>query len=203
MDLPATPMFAWLLLAGIPLLVAACTAFTKVSVVLAAVRIGLGAESLLPYVVVVTLSVLATSIIMAPTAIEVAAAVEEAGGLKSVSDAGPGVWWTLAEPLQRFMADHADVDEIAFFSGLYGVGDSHPLALIPGFLITELGEALYMAVLILLPFVVIDLIVAQLLTLLSMQQQSVAAISLPAKILLFLAAGGWDLILGGLIGGYR
>jgi type III secretory pathway component EscR len=196
-------LVGWVALAALPLLLAACTAFTKISVVLGALRLGMGAEALLPYGVILALSLVLTSVVMAPTALALVDGVQAAGGVENLLGAPLSEWLAVLEPLRRFLAMHADPEELAFFAELQGVSNLHPLALVPSFLVTELGEALHMAVLILLPFVVVDLLVAQSLTLLGVSQQPPAVVALPAKLLLFLAVGGWDVVLGGLVEGYR
>jgi flagellar biosynthesis protein FliP len=198
----SSQMAGWAVVAALPLLLAVCTAFTKVSVVLASLRVGLGAEALLPYGVMIALSLVITAVIMGPTAAEVLGSAVEGGGVDGLLAGDLGDWWAALAPLHLFMKQHADAGELAFFAELQGLSEDHPLVLVPGFLVSELAEAMHMAVLILVPFVILDLLIAQILTLLNMQQQSPAVVSLPAKILLFLAAGGWDVILGGLVEGY-
>ena len=105
-------------------------------------------------------------------------------------------------PLQDFMRTHALPDELAFFASLTGSGAADPRVLIPAFMISELAEALTLCVLLLVPFVLVDLVVAQVLVLLELGNVQARLITLPAKILLFLAAGGWDLLIGSIVGGY-
>jgi len=75
--------------------------------------------------------------------------------------------------------------------------------LVPAFLVTELAEGFAIAVLIIVPFLVIDLVVAQVVTLLGLIQQPIPLLTLPLKLLLFLAVDGWDTVIGGLVEGYR
>ena len=188
---------AWLLLAALPLLLAACTAFTKVSVVLAALRHGLGAERILPMASMLALGLVITAVIMSPV-LELLWQ-----GLELEREAGGEVdWLTRLEPLWSFMAEHAETEEVERFVGLTGQASTSPLALVPAFLISELGRGLELAVMILLPFVAVDLIAAQVLVLLGLPQTPSATVALPAKILLFLAADGWQLVVVGLIEGY-
>lgn len=201
--MPEVPPSLWgfAILASIPLLAAACTAFTKVSVVLAALRVGLSAEAILPWTAIVSLAVLVTLVIMGPTAFAVWDQVQVAGGLDAVVQGGPDVWIGALEPLRSFLERNADPEEIAFFGDLYGDAES-PLALVLGFVVTELGEALLIAVVVILPFVLVDLVVAQVLTLVGTPSNSSGLYTIPLKILVFLAAGGWDVIIGGLVEGY-
>ena len=176
---------AWVWLAALPLLLATCTAFTKVSVVLAALRIGLGAEALLPWSAVLALALVVSAVIMAPLAAETAEGVIAA-----------------ARPLLEFLARHAAPAEVDFFAGLQGLAGDHPLVVVPAFLVSELGEALHLAVLILLPFALLDLVVAQIFALVGLPGQPLALVTLPLKVRLFLAVGGWAVVIGGLVEGY-
>jgi type III secretory pathway component EscR len=198
-----TPLWAvWALFALAPLLLAACTAFTKVSVVLAALRVGLGAETLLPWSAMLALAVVVTAVVMGPTALMAWDLAQTAGGLEALARGELATWLEVLAPLRNFLAEHAAPEELVFFAELTGRAATDPFVLVPGFLVTELTEALHMAVLLLVPFVVVDLVVAQALTLLGMGNQQAAPIALPAKILLFIAAGGWDVVVGGLVEGY-
>jgi flagellar biosynthesis protein FliP len=201
LDLPPG-LLAWVVLTAGPLLAITCTAFTKASVVLSALRVGLGAEQLLPWSAVFALSLAITAVIMGPVAAASLAALERAGGLTGLQE-GPGsqVLGVLA-PLQEFLARHAEVAELDFFADLQGLPAEHPLTLVPAFLVTELGEALQISLLILVPFVLVDLVLAQVLVLMGLGGQSQPLVGLPLKIALFLAVGGWDVLVRGLVEGY-
>ena len=188
---PLAGLPAWAWLAALPLVLAMCTAFTKVSVVLSALRVGLGAEALLPWSAVLALSLVVTAVVMGPVALGVVAGLDGGGDL--VSAAGP---------LLDFLRDHASAAEVDFFAGMQGLSGDHPLVVLPAFLVSELGEALQMAVLIRLPFALLDLVVAQIFTLVGLPGQPLPLVTLPLKVLLFLGVGGWDVVIGGLVEGY-
>ncbi len=189
-------------LAALPLVLAIATAFTKSSVVLGALRIGLGAETLLPWSAMLALALVVTGIVMAPVLLQTLAIVDAAGGLEALNTTDPSTWRAVVGPLEGFLRRHTAPDELSFFAQLQGVPIDDPRALVPGFLVTELAEALHMAVLILLPLVLVDLVVAQALTLLGLAAAPGPLVTLPLKLLLFLAAGGWDVVIGGLVEGY-
>jgi flagellar biosynthesis protein FliP len=192
----------WVALTAAPLLAITCTSFTKISIVLSALRVGLS-EVLLPWSAVFALSLALTAVVMGPAAAASLAALDAVGGVDGVTR-GPGsqVFEVLA-PLQGFLQRHADGGELGFFAELQGVPAEHPLALVPAFLITELGEALHISLLILLPFVLVDLVVAQVLVLMGLAgTQSQALVSVPLKVSLFIAVGGWGVVVRGLLEGY-
>ncbi len=184
---------AWLAVSLVPLAAVCCTAFAKASVVFSAVRVGLGAEGLLPWSAVFALAVVVSAVVMGPV-LQESAALWSAGGSVDVA----GSWGVLEE----FLSRHAEASEVAYFSGLNEVPPAHPLAVVPAFLVTELGEALEMAVVIVVPFVLVDLCVAQLVALAGLSGQVATSAGLPVKLMLFLAAGGWDVVVRGLAEGY-
>jgi flagellar biosynthesis protein FliP len=201
-ELPAS-VSVWLILGSLPLLLAACTAFTKISVVLAALRMGLGAERLLPYGSMLALALVVTGLVMAPVAEACLLALEAAGGLEAVAAAPLELGTEVLGPLWQFLAAQADPKQIDLFAELSGRAADQPAVLVPAFLLSELARGLQLAVMILLPFVVVDLICAQVLVLLGLNQTPTAVVALPAKILLFLAADGWTTVVVGLVEGYR
>ena len=75
--------------------------------------------------------------------------------------------------------------------------------LVPAFVVTELTEAFAIGFLIYLPFLVIDLVVANVLLALGMQMLNPTQVSLPFKLLLFVAIDGWGLLAQALVSGYR
>jgi type III secretion protein R len=83
------------------------------------------------------------------------------------------------------------------------VGPDDLTVLLPAFVVTELGEAFALGFLIYLPFLVIDLVVSNLLLALGMQMMSPTQVSLPFKLLLFVAIDGWGLLARSLVEGYR
>ncbi|MEM6996827.1 MAG: hypothetical protein AAF721_40365 [Myxococcota bacterium] len=199
----ASPNVAlWVAVLALPLVLALATAFTKVSVVLGALRMGFSAEALLPLPVIFALSILVTAIVMAPTATAMVDLGVAAGGLEALGT-DISAWRPIAAPLADFVAQHADAGELSFFGELMQRPTDDPLVLVSGFVVTELAEAFAIAVVLLVPLVVVDLLVAQGLVLMGLVQQPTPLVTVPIKILLFLAVGGWDRVLGGLVEGYR
>jgi type III secretion protein R len=192
-----------LLLAALPLVLAACTAFTKISVVLAALRHGLSAERLLPFGSMLALALVITALVMAPVAEACLTALELAGGVEALTAAPLELGRELLAPLWEFQRTHAEQDQLELFAELSGRAIDEPVVLVPAFLVSELGRALELAVMILIPFVVVDLMCAQVLVLLGLSTTPTTVIALPAKILLFLAADGWGTVIVGLVEGYR
>lgn len=203
LGLPAS-LTTWLLLASIPLALAACTAYTKIAVVLAALRSGLSAQNLLPLSSMLALALVLTTIVMLPTAQACLTRLDMAGGVAAL-DAAPLATAALAlDPLWTFMAEQVEPADLELFADLsrLELDPSHPALLAPAFLVSQLHAGLALAVMIFVPFMVVELICAQALVLLGLSNVSTATISLPAKLLLFLAADGWTVIISGLVEGY-
>lgn len=192
----------WVLLLGGIAVLLLCTAFTKAWVVLGALRVGLGARAVLPWPIMLALALVVTGVVMAPVAEQGRIASEALGGGSALAAGDPVAWSKALEPLQAFVERHASVAEREFFAELAAVSADDPRAVVPAFLVTELHEALQMAVLILLPLVLVDLVVAQVLSLLSLPNMPTKLLTLPLKLLLFVAVGGWDVVIGGIVKGY-
>jgi type III secretion protein R len=110
-------------------------------------------------------------------------------------------------PLRGFLARHASARDRETFVGLAtrmgrAVQGDEVWVLAPAFVTTELREAFAIAVLIFVPFLVIDLIVGLGLAALGLASTSPQAIALPLKLLLFVAVDGWRLLIDGLLRGY-
>jgi len=117
------------------------------------------------------------------------------------------------EPVRKFLLKHVHEKERSLFYNLSlklrttqedraDVKDDDFLNLIPAFVVSELTEAFQIGFIIFLPFVVIDLVIANILLSLGMFQISPITISLPFKLLLFVLVDGWHIIAKGLILGY-
>jgi flagellar biosynthesis protein FliP len=110
-------------------------------------------------------------------------------------------------PLRRFLARHAAARDRETFVGLASrmgrsVQGDELWVLAPAFVTTELREAFAIAVLVFVPFLVIDLVVGLGLAALGLSATSPQAIALPLKLLLFVSVDGWRLLIDGLLRGY-
>lgn len=211
------------LLAIVPLVVLMLTSFVKISVVLSLVRNAIGAPDAPSGLVVMGLSLILTFFVMAPVAVEM---VQAAAAPAAVAPAPPSQLETAVRalvpaeaqgdveaaaralvPLEKFLGRHASPKDKATFVELAGKmgrtakGDEL-WVLAPAFLTTELREAFAIAVLIFLPFLVIDLLVALGLASLGLASTSPQTVALPLKLLLFVAVDGWRLLIDALLRGY-
>jgi flagellar biosynthetic protein FliP len=107
-------------------------------------------------------------------------------------------------PFHKFMLGHVRENDLAVFIELSGTrpasAASTPLrTLVPAFLISELRRAFEIGFLLLLPFVIIDLVVAAVLMALGLMMLPPATVSLPAKLVFFVLVDGWTLVASSLV----
>lgn len=201
------------LMSLVPFAVMMLTSFSKIVVVLGIVRSAIGTQQAPPTMVLTGLAAVLSATIMTPTfehmwtngrvAYEGSASTEEV-----LSHAAQ-----IVAPLREFLTKHGSADERAHFLDMARelrpadeavlVSDEDYTVIIPAFVITELKEAFIIGFLVFLPFLVLDMLVANVLLALGMQSLSPTQVSLPFKILLFVAVDGWALLSRGLVLGYR
>jgi type III secretion protein R len=192
------------------------TAFVKIATVLQIVRSAIGAQGVPSGSVIMALAAALTLVAMAPVGDKIAARAAPLLSAKedTVALVRAGVD-AVREPLREFLKANASEAERDRFlevarrarrdePGLEGhVGADDLTVVIPAFIVTELGEAFAVGFLIYLPFLVIDLVISNLLLALGMQMMSPTQVSLPFKLLLFVAIDGWGLLARALVTGYR
>lgn len=191
------------ILSVLPAIVLTMTSFTRMVIVLSFVRQGLGSPQTPPSQVLVGLAMFMTAFTMAPVANSIAADayVPYAAGKITEEQA----FEAASKPLRAFMLRQTREPDLALFyeasrMPLPATEEEVPLRIaIPSFVVSELSTASQMGVLILLPFLVIDLAVGSVLMSMGMMMVSPATISLPLKLLLFIAVDGWNLIIGSLV----
>jgi type III secretion protein R len=195
----------------LPFVFMALTSFVKIATVLQIVRGAIGADGVPSSAVVLALSAALTLIAMAPVGSRIAERLEP---LLATPSADPSALIADAieavrEPLRGFLSINASAKEKQRFARLAKqrqgpaaeVRDTDLMVVVPAFLVTELLEAFTLGFAIYLPFLVIDLVVANVLVGLGMQMMNPNQISLPFKLLLFVAADGWGLLAEALVTG--
>jgi len=211
------------LAAAIPLVVLMLTSFVKVSVVLALLRNAIGAPDAPSGLVVMGVSLVLTVFVMMPVAIDMARAAngtaptpagEPSEIAKAVRDLVPPPYHPQLdaaerafEPLRAWLGKHASARDRDSFTGIAQragrtVKGDELWVLAPAFLASELREAFAIAVLLFVPFLVLDLVVGLGLAALGLQSTSPQVVALPLKLLLFVSVDGWRLLLESLLRGY-
>jgi len=202
----------------VPFIFMGVTAFVKISTVLQIVRSAIGAQQVPSNTVIMALATSLTLIAMAPVGSRI---IDRAAPLVSQNDKKPQDTTVLIEkgidavrePMRDFLKANASAKERARFFTVakearpeperVKVGADDLSVLVPAFVVTELTEAFAIGFLIYLPFLVIDLVVANVLLALGMQMLQPTQVSLPFKLLLFVAIDGWGLLAQALVAGYR
>lgn len=218
-DLLARPLALVVALALVSLLPFAfmtLTAFVKISTVLQIVRGAIGAQGVPSSTVVMALSAALTVLAMAPVGGKIAgraAPLFEGERPKDTSTLVAGIASAVKDPLRGFLEANASARERDRFFEIAKkarpeaeraeVGRHDFTVLVPAFVVSELYEAFALGFALYLPFLVIDLVVANVLLALGMQMLSPTQVSLPFKLLLFVAIDGWGLLAQSLVTGYR
>jgi len=221
------PIIGFFLLAAVsmmPFIVLAFTSFIKLSVVFGILRSALGTGNIPSTSVIALLSFILSIHVMAPNFsgldLDEIAASSSQPVSKDVLEETKKIsllMKSVSQPLSQFLKSHSRVKEREFFLAYSGVevkadcseggkdcayeGETL-FSLIPAFVLSELREAFAIGFVVFLPFLIIDLVVANLLVGMGMMMVSPAAISLPFKILLFVSCDGWFLLSRSLILGY-
>ena len=193
------------LLALAPSILIMLTSFTRIIVVMHFTRSALGTQTAPPNQVLIGLSLFLTIFIMAPVFSQInetAIKPYEAGELTQEEALELG-----GLPLREFMYGQTQTKDVNLFLDIAGIerdsieelADIPMTVLIPSFIVSELRTAFIIGFLIYLPFIVIDMVVASTLMSMGMMMLPPTTISMPFKILLFILADGWNLVIGNLV----
>ncbi|HKQ70468.1 MAG TPA: type III secretion system export apparatus subunit SctR [Polyangiaceae bacterium] len=212
---PLALVVALALVSLLPFVFMTLTSFVKISTVLQIVRGAIGAQNVPSGTVVMALSAALTLLAMAPVGskiVERAAPLWE-GKVRDTSGLVSGLVEAARDPMRGFLRANAkERERVRFFEVAKNarpaeeraeVGTDDFTVLIPAFVTSELYEAFALGFAIYLPFLIIDLVIANVLLALGMQMLSPTQVSLPFKLLLFVAIDGWALLSQALVSGYR
>jgi type III secretion protein R len=213
---PIALVVALALVALLPFAFMTLTAFVKISTVLQIVRGAIGAQNVPSNTVITALAGALTLLAMAPVGSRIG---DRAGPLfagdaaRDTTELVSGTIEATREPLRGFLrANASDRERTRFFeiarqarpeAERAEVGRDDLVVVIPAFVTTELVEAFALGFAIYLPFLVIDLLVSNVLLALGMQMMNPTQVSLPFKLLLFVAIDGWGLLAQALVTGYK
>ena len=187
----------------VPGLLMVATTFPRFLIVLGLARQGLGLNQTPPNQVLTGLAAFLTLFAMAP----VFSKINDVGlqpalkGTKTQSEAIKAGW----EPLRDYLLDHTRAADLALFQDLSGSAkpavpkDVSPRVLIPAYIISEMRAAFTIGFLVWVPFLLIDLLVASVLSALGMMMMPPVVISLPVKLVVFVLVDGWALLVGSLL----
>ena len=198
------------------------TSFTRIVVVLSLLRSALGLQQSPPNAVLIGLSLFLTAYIMGPTL-----EASWRDGVQPLIDnqiTEEQGFERASEPIRAFMVSHVREKDLQLFVDLAGKSDDDdtsgaaiaapeagadakaeaaPLrALVPAFMLSELRRAFEIGFLLFLPFLIIDMVIAAILTSMGMMMLPPLVVSLPFKLIFFVLVDGWWLVCGSLVRSY-
>ena len=179
------------------------TSFTRIVIVMHFTRGALGTQSAPPNQVLIGLSLFLTFFIMAPTFTQVYnTALKPLSNNEITAEQALDIG---LEPMREFMFEQTNTKDIKMFLEIANIQDVKDYddiptyVLIPSFIVSELRTAFIIGFLIYIPFIIIDMVVSSVLMSMGMMMLPPTTISMPFKILLFVMADGWNLIIGNLV----
>jgi flagellar biosynthesis protein FliP len=205
-SVPVQTLLIFAALSFLPAVLLLMTSFTRIIIVLSLLRQALGLQATPPNQVLVGLSLFLTFFVMGPTLERV---YNEA--YKPYSEqklAFEDAVTRGADPLRSFMLRQTREADLALF---YRIADAPapqqaaetPMrVLVPAFITSELKTAFQIGFMVFIPFIVIDLIVASVLMSMGMMMLSPVLVALPFKLMLFVLADGWNILMGSLVASF-
>lgn len=189
-------------LSFLPAILLMMTGFTRIIIVLSLLRSAIGTPSSPPNQVLIGLALFLTFFVMSPVLDKIYTEAylpysENKLSLQDAMDKG-------IVPLKTFMLRQTRQTDLALF---VKISNSEPLQsaeqvplriLVPAYVVSELKTAFQIGFVIFIPFMIIDMVVASVLMSMGMMMVSPAVISLPFKLMLFVLADGWNLLIGSL-----
>ncbi len=200
-SVPIQTLLVFGALSFLPAVMLLMTSFTRIIIVLSLLRQALGLQQTPPNQVLVGLSLFLTFFVMGPTLQKV---YDDA--YKPYSEqklAFEDAVARGADPLRSFMVKQTRAADLALFNRIANApatkAEETPMRiLVPAFVTSELKTAFQIGFMVFIPFIVIDLVVASVLMSMGMMMLSPVLVALPFKLMLFVLADGWNLLLGSL-----
>jgi len=201
-SVPVQTLLFFTALSFLPAVLLMMTGFTRIVIVLSLLRQALGTQAAPPNQVVVGLSLFLTFFVMGPTIDKVYAEAYQPYAENKIAFDEALKRGEL--PMREFMLKQTRQSDVMLFTRLARIDPAVKPAdipfkvLVPAFVTSELKSAFQIGFLIFIPFLIIDMVVASVLMSLGMMMLSPVLVALPFKLMLFVLADGWNLLLGSL-----
>ena len=206
-SVPIQTLLFFTALSFLPAILLMMTGFTRIVIVLSLLRQALGTQSAPPNQVIIGLSLFLTFFVMGPTLDKVykdayVPFTTNAITFEQALERGEA-------PMRQFMLKQTRQADLALFSRLAKLdpaikAENAPMrVLIPAFATSELKSAFQIGFMIFIPFLVIDMVVASVLMSLGMMMLSPVLVALPFKLMLFVLADGWNILIGSLAASFN
>ena len=201
-SVPIQTLLFFTALSFLPAVLLMMTGFTRIVIVLSLLRQALGTQSAPPNQVIIGLSLFLTFFVMGPTLDRVYqdAYVPYTNNTITFEQAVEKA----EAPMRSFMLKQTRQSDFALFSRLARLdpsvtAETAPIrVLVPAFVTSELKSAFQIGFMIFIPFLVIDMVVSSILMSMGMMMLSPVLVALPFKLMLFVLADGWNLLMGSL-----
>ncbi len=190
----------------LPFVFCCMTSFLRFVIVFSMLKTAMGTQQVPPSIVIIGLSMILTFFTMGPTFDKMyqmgSVPYQKNQNIIEAIDEG-------SKPLKEFMMKQTRESDLAFFVELSQktppkTPDEITIwQVAPAYIISELKTAFEIGFIIFVPFIVLDLVIANILLALGMFMLSPTIISLPFKLLIFIAVEGWALIVQGLVTSYN
>jgi len=202
-SVPVETLLVFSALSFLPAMLLLMTSFTRIVIVLSLVRQALGLQSSPPNQVIIGIALFLTFFVMSPTFDRLYVEAyqpysEQRATLEEAVASG-------SAPLREFMLRQTRDSDLGLFARIARYEptsgeEAVPMRiLIPAFVISELKTAFQIGFMVFVPFLLIDLIVASVLMSMGMMMLSPVLVALPFKLILFVLADGWNLLIGSLV----
>ena len=201
-SVPIQTLLFFTALSFLPAMLLLMTSFTRIVIVLSLIRQALGTQSAPPNQVIIGLSLFLTLFVMGPTLDKVyqeAYAPYSANEISFEQAVANG-----QAPMRAFMMKQTRQSDFELFARLaelpadVTIEDAPFRVIVPAFVTSELKTAFQIGFMVFIPFLVIDMVVASILMSLGMMMLSPVLVALPFKLMLFVLADGWNILLGSL-----
>ncbi|KVU59673.1 type III secretion system protein SsaR [Burkholderia ubonensis] len=206
-------LVAVVLISLVPFVAMVVTSYAKIVVVLGLLRNALGIQQVPPNMVINGIAILVSIYVMAPVGISAIRDFESKPPVGNSSEVMIQILGNAREPFREFLAKHAATREKRFFLRSASVvwpketaaalQENDLIVLAPAFALTQLAEAFKIGFLLYIAFIVIDLVIANVLLAMGLNQVNPTNVAIPFKLLLFVVMDGWSTLIHGLIVSFR
>ncbi|MEX3640085.1 type III secretion system export apparatus subunit SctR [Paraburkholderia sp. BR14320] len=197
----------------LPFVAMVVTSYAKMVVVLGLLRNALGVQQVPPNMVLNGIAILVSLYVMAPVGMQAMQSMQGQPVAGQSTQALIQFFSAAREPVRAFLQKHTNDREKRFFirsanavwpkDAASGLQDNDFVVLAPAFALTELTDAFKIGFLLYIAFIVIDLIIANVLMAMGLNQVTPTNVAIPFKLLLFVVMDGWSTLIHGLVMTYR
>lgn len=197
----------------IPFVAMVVTSYAKIVVVLGLLRNALGVQQVPPNMVLNGIAILVSMYVMAPIGMSAADTMRQQTLASSPAQMMIQAFDASHEPFRQFLKKHSRERERLFFLHSAHViwpqnlanqlREDDLIVLAPAFTLTELADAFKIGFLLYIAFIVVDLVIANVLLAMGLNQIQPTNVAIPFKLLLFVAMDGWSTLIHGLILTYK